>query len=94
MSERRPYRVEIAPAAQRELRRLGHDDAARLRGTILTLCLEPRTPAATRLVGSELWRLRVGDVRVVYAIRDAESLVVVLRVAARGAQPYRRLRGG
>jgi len=93
VSERRPYRVEVAPAAQRELRRLTPADAARLRGPILALGLEPRPSAATRLVGSELWRLRVGELRVVYAIRDPESLVVILRVAARGAQPYRRLRG-
>jgi hypothetical protein len=30
--------------------------------------------------------------RVVFLIRDEASLVIVLRIAARGAQPYRRLR--
>ena len=83
------YRVDIAPAAARQLRRLPPGDAARLRGPILALGLEPRPPGATRLVGSEWWRLRVGDLRLIYAIDDAVRLVVVLRAARRSESTYR-----
>ena len=64
-------RVELAPAAQRQLRRLPPGDAARLRGPILALAIEPRPPGVVKLVGSEFWRLRVGDLRIVYLIDDA-----------------------
>jgi mRNA interferase RelE/StbE len=87
----RPWRVEIAPAAQRQLRRLPPGDAARLRGPILALGLEPRPPAATKLVGTDFWRLRIGDLRVVYAVDDSRRLVIVLRVARRAESTYRRL---
>lgn len=85
------YRVDLSPAAQRQLRRLPPGDAAKLRGPILALGIEPRTPGAAKLSDSNLWRLRVGGLRVIYAIDDADRLVVVLRVARRGESTYRRL---
>lgn len=85
------YRVDLAPAAARQLRRLPPGDAARLRGPILALGVDPRPQAATQLVGSDFWRLRAADLRVMYAIEDAESLVVVVRVARRAESTNRRL---
>ncbi len=90
MSEGR-RRVELAPAAQRQLRRLPPGDAARLRGPILALAIEPRPSGAAKLADSDFWRLRVGDLRVIYTIDDAASLVVVLKVARRSESTYRRV---
>ena len=87
---RAPYRVDIAPAAVRQLRRLPPGDAARLRAPILALGLEPRPPGAVRLVGADWWRLRVGDLRLIYAIDDARRIVVILRAARRNESTYRR----
>ena len=84
-------RVELAPAAQRQLRRLPPGDAARLRGPILVLAIEPRPPGAVKLAGTELWRLRVGDLRVIYLIHDSSGLVIVLKVARRSESTYRRV---
>jgi mRNA interferase RelE/StbE len=83
-------RVELAPAAQRQLRRLPPGDAARLRGPILSLGIEPRPPGVMKLAGTDFWRLRVGDLRVIYVIDDDKDLVVVLRVARRSESTYRR----
>lgn len=90
MTEAR-YRVEMAPAAVRELRRLPPGDAARLRGPTLALAVEPRPPGAAKLAGTAFMRLRVGDLRLVYLVDDAEALVVVLRVARRSESTYRHL---
>lgn len=89
MSEAR-YRVDLSPAAQRQLRRLPPGDAAKLRGPILALGIESRPPGATALVESDARRLRVGDLRVVHSIDDVERMVVVLRVARRSESSYRR----
>jgi mRNA interferase RelE/StbE len=91
-NEQERRRVELAPAAQRQLRRLPPGEAARLRGPILALAIEPRPPGAAKLEGSEFWRLRIGDLRFIYAIDDAKRLVVVLKVARRSESTYRRLR--
>jgi mRNA interferase RelE/StbE len=84
----RARRVELAPAAQRQLRRLPPGDAARLRGPILALAIDPRPPGATKLAGTDFWRLRIGDLRVVYVVDD-DRLIVVLRVARRSESSYR-----
>ena len=86
------YRVDLAPAAQRQLRRLPPGDAARLRGPILALAIEPRSSGAAMLVDTSFWRLRVGDLRIVYLIDDAQHLVVVLKVARRSERTYRGVR--
>jgi mRNA interferase RelE/StbE len=87
-------RVQLAPTAQRQLRRLPPGDAARLRGPILALALEPRPPGAVKLTGTEFWRLRVGDLRVIYLVDDDSNLVVVLKVARRSESTYRRVDPG
>lgn len=84
-------RVELAPAAQRQLRRLPPGDAARLRGPILALAIQPRPPGTVKLAGTDFWRLRVGDLRVIYLVDDAADLVVVLRVARCSESTYRRV---
>lgn len=84
-----PYRVDISPAAARQLRRLPPGDAARLRGPILALALDPRPPGAMRLVNTEWWRLRVGDLRLIYAVDDTVRVVVILRAARRDESTYR-----
>lgn len=87
------YRVEISPAAQRQLRRLPPGDAARLRGPILALAIEPHPAGVAKLAGTDFWRLRVGDLRIVYMVDEASRLVVVLKVARRSESTYRRVRG-
>lgn len=87
----RPHRVVLAPAAQRQLRRLPPGDAARLRPPILALAIDPHPPGAAKLAGTEFWRLRIGDLRIVYVI-DADATVVVLKVARRAESTYRRLK--
>ncbi len=84
-------RVELAPAAQRQLRRIPPGDAARLRGPILALASEPHPPGVVKLVGTDLWRLRVGDLRIVYLVDDADDLIIILRVARRSESTYRRV---
>ena len=90
----RGRRVELAPAAQRQLRRLPPGDAARLRGPILALAIDPRPPGSAKLAGTDFWRLRVGDLRVVYAIEDDDRLIVVLKGARRSESTYRRVDRG
>jgi mRNA interferase RelE/StbE len=87
-----PWRVDLAPPAQRQLRKLPSDVTAGARGPILALARDPRPPGTAALAGGPSWRLRVGDLRIVYAIGDAARTVVILRVARRNESTYRRVR--
>ncbi len=55
------------------------------------MALDPRPAGAVKLAASEFWRIRVGLLRVVYAIDDDARLVVVLKVARRSESTYRRV---
>ena len=85
-----PYRVELAPAAQRDLRRLPPWVQARLAAPIQALGQTPRPPGVRKLQGQDrTWRIRIGPYRVVYDIHDDQQLVVVLKVDRRRESTYR-----
>jgi mRNA interferase RelE/StbE len=86
-----PYRVEFTRAAERELNRLRADDAARIRRPIFSLAFDPRPAGARPVSGSPFLRLRVGDVRIIYLVIDAQKLVVIERIARRSESTYRRI---
>jgi mRNA interferase RelE/StbE len=75
------YRITLAPPAARQLRKFDPDVRRRLQAALELLAVEPRPPAATRLVGGAgEWRVRTGDYRIVYEIYDDQLLVLVLRM--------------
>jgi len=47
------------------------------------LAEEPRPASAKKLSGVELWRIRVGDYRVIYALDDGKLTVLVVRLGHR-----------
>jgi len=78
------YRVEVAPAAVRQLRKLDRPAQRRLQAAIELLAVEPRPSAAKKLVGGNgEWRVRTGDYRIVYEIHDSVLLVLVIAVGHR-----------
>jgi len=64
----------------------------RIEGAIALLAQDPRPPACRRLVGSEYWRVRIGDHRVIYQINDDVLVVVVVTVGHR-REVYQRWHG-
>ncbi|HVV75428.1 MAG TPA: type II toxin-antitoxin system RelE/ParE family toxin [Mycobacteriales bacterium] len=80
------YRVELRPAADRALRKLPRSARDRVGKVVALLAENPRPPAAKMLVSNDsprLWRVRTGDYRVVYQIRDEVLLVLVVAVGHR-----------
>lgn len=86
----RRYRLEFQPSALRELRKLPRDTLRRIRDATEALRDEPRPEGVIKLAGGDdLWRIRVGNYRVVYAIHDDRLLVTVVVVGHR-RQVYRQ----
>lgn len=78
------YRVQVSPAAARELKRLDPHARRRVQAVIELLSEEPRLPAAKSLVNSGgSWRVRTGDYRIIYDIYEGEVLVLILRAGHR-----------
>ena len=86
------YRVEISPAAARDLKRLPPGILPRIEPVILGLADEPCPIGSRKIRGAErAYRARVGEYRVIYEIRENDKLVVVLRVTRRSESTYRGL---
>ena len=74
------YALTFRPGALRVLRKLDRQIAERIKAATEALRDDPRPPGAKMLTGSHgLWRIRIGDYRVVYTIDDQRRIV---RVAA------------
>ncbi len=90
MSESR-YRLLVSRAARKQLDRLPHKDIDRI-NAVLTALREDPYHNARKLAGQfNLWRIRVGRLRIIYQIRTRELTVLVLRVAKRDERTYRNL---
>jgi len=78
------YRIEISPRAAREIRALPRQLQVRISARLTALANDPRPPGTKLLSGEEgLYRIRVGDYRVVYAVEDDVLLVLVVKVGHR-----------
>ena len=78
------YQVAILPAALRQLSKLPRIAQERIQQRIDALSDDPRPPGTKALAGrSGFYRLRVGDYRVIYEIRDEILTVLVVRVGHR-----------
>jgi len=85
------WQVIIHRKAERVLKRLDGDMLERIRQAIRGLASEPRPIGYKKLTGHEnLYRIRVGDWRIIYAIEDKQLIVLVLEIAPRGGA-YRNL---
>ena len=86
-----PYRIEYRPEARRSLKKLDPPTRRRIVSRIEKLADNPRPAGVEVLKGLEhLYRLRVGDYRVIYRIEDRARLVLVIRVGHR-REVYRKL---
>ena len=78
------YAISFARSARKELEALEEKQVNRIFQRIEALAKEPRPSGCKKLVGSTLlWRIRIGDYRVVYAVYDDNQVVDIVAVRHR-----------
>jgi mRNA interferase RelE/StbE len=78
------YTVQIKRSALKGLQGLPRHLQAQLRKQIDSLAENPRPSRVIKLAGDEnLYRVRVGDYRVIYQIQDKALLVLVIKIGHR-----------
>ena len=79
-----PYEIVFARSARKELQALSHSVAERIFEKIELLASNPRLIGCKKLRGqSGLWRLRVGEYRIIYSIDDGKRVVDIAVVRHR-----------
>jgi len=79
------YELRVKPSVAKDLRGLPKADLRRILARIEALRADPHPPGCEKLAGgSELYRVRQGVYRIVYAVDDQRVIVEVVRVGHRG----------
>ena len=79
------WRLTFRPSAQRELDGLDPTARRRVQRALLQLAANPYQTPNVKAMTDGNYRLRVGDWRVIYALRNDVLVILVLRVGHRRA---------
>lgn len=72
------YAITFARSARKELEALDAHLVSRIFPKIEALAREPRPAGCTKLKGEmNLWRVRIGDYRVIYALYDMKGILIL-----------------
>lgn len=77
------YKLSIRRKAQKQLAKLPPNDYKKVKQSILDLAHDPRPPGSKKLKGRDGWRIRQGDYRIIYEIRDDQLIIIILDVGHR-----------
>lgn len=78
------YKVELTRTAEKQLKKIHKLAKDRLIKKIRTLAIEPYPDGVRKLSGYEdVFRVRVGDYRVIYSVFEDKVLVIVLKIGHR-----------
>ncbi len=79
------YHIEFVKQAAKQFKSLPSQEQKRIQPKIDALATEPRPAGVVKLKGEEnLYRIRVGDYRVIYNVQDERLLVLVVKIGPRG----------
>ena len=80
------YQLTYLKRAERALLAMPRATAILIRGKLRNMATDPLAPNnnVKKLQGREGYRLRVGDWRIIYEIRDEQLIVLVLDIGPRG----------
>jgi mRNA interferase RelE/StbE len=83
------YKLSLKPSVEKDLRSVRKEFVARIWARIAALADDPFPKNIVKLTGSEqLYRIRVGDYRVIYTV-DSEAREVIVQHVRHRREAYR-----
>ena len=77
------FEIVFKSSVRRDFRGIPPEDAKRILSVIDDLAHTPVPPAARKLAGHEVWRIRIGRYRVLYEIARDEVIITIIKVGHR-----------
>jgi len=77
------YDLRIKPSAVKELEALQATDRRRIVSKIQNLAVEPRPQGCEKLTGQDRFRLRQGDLRILFEVDDGLRTVTIVKIGHR-----------
>lgn len=84
------YTLKVHRDVEKQLQRIPKKQRERLVTTMRSLRTDPRPVGSVKL-DDQLYRIRQGQYRVIYAVFDKDVVVVICKVARRSGDTYRNL---
>ena len=77
------YRLQIKPSAAKDIEALPKKDRQRVVRRIHALAIDPRPAGCEKLSGADLYRVRQGNLRILYTVHDDRLLILVIKAGHR-----------
>ncbi|MFN3420533.1 MAG: type II toxin-antitoxin system RelE family toxin [Armatimonadota bacterium] len=77
------YSVFLASRAIRDYRKLPKEVQERISQALEKLRENPRPHGCEKVIGSDSWRIRIGDYRIIFKVDDENKTVTVTRIGHR-----------
>jgi mRNA interferase RelE/StbE len=78
------YKIEISASAERQLKKIRREDTVRILRSISLLANDPRPIGCRKMSGyDDVYRIRVGNYRVIYEIDGKQITIVILKIGHR-----------
>lgn len=77
------YKVLVKKSAKKELKAIPLNFRQRIAGAITLLAENPFPPNSRKLEGRDGYRIRIGDYRLIYVVKNDVLTILVIRIAHR-----------
>jgi mRNA interferase RelE/StbE len=77
------FELEFAASIRKDLIKIHKKEVTKILSEIQKLAEDPRPIASKKLINEELYRIRIGNYRVIYEIIDERLIVHVVKVGHR-----------
>jgi mRNA interferase RelE/StbE len=77
------YSVRIEPDALKYLKKLNSSDAKKIYAAIELLRINPIPPKARKLTNREGYRIRLGNLRIIYSFKSKALIIRVIKIGQR-----------
>ena len=77
------YKIFLKKSVLKDLDKIPNKDLKKIIKRIESLANDPRPPGCEKLSGQERYRIRQGNYRVIYSIKDKELVIWVVKVGHR-----------
>jgi len=77
------FEVILPKSVEKQLDRLPNNVTGRILRRLSGLETNPRPADVKKLKGREVWRIRIGDYRMIYEINDSASQIIVVTIGHR-----------
>ena len=77
------YSIRFSESVHKDIKKIPQNDVKKILEHIDSLAIEPRPYGYKKLKGQENYRIRQGNYRIIYSIRDIELMILILTIGHR-----------